>query len=92
MDLYNLNAYEVTHVVSNNKIAGGYSVYVHESIEFKIVKSFCYSFEDEFECYTIRFVENNKAMWLDNRIMDLYNLDGYEVTHVVGNNNIGGGC
>ena len=30
--------------------------------------------------------------WLDRSMMDLYNLNGYEVTHAVRNNKIVGGC
>ena len=65
VDLYNLNGYEVTHILRNNKIGGGCSIYVHKSIEFKIVKSFCFSFEDEFECCTVKLcVESNMSIYV----------------------------
>ena len=40
VDVYNLNGYEVTHVVRNNKIVGGCSIYVQNLFLLKAIRLF----------------------------------------------------
>ena len=52
-DTFDLEGYKVIHVVRNRKRGGGCSLYVNELFNFNIVKPFCMSQTNMFECVTV---------------------------------------
>ena len=65
VDGYDIDGYKVIYVVRKNKKGGGYSLYVRNLVNFRIIKCLCFTFEDELECAVVELdmgCKNNIAV------------------------------
>ena len=57
---FDIEGYQVTHIVRQGKRGGGCSIYVNDVIKFNIFKPLCVTCDDVFECTAVELQINNK--------------------------------
>ena len=50
---FDIEGYEVLHIVREFKKGGGCSIYINNSVKFNIVKNICFTVNDEIECASV---------------------------------------
>ena len=50
VDCFNIEGYQVIHTIREYKKGGGCSIYISNSVKYKVVKNLCYTINDEIEC------------------------------------------
>ena len=53
VDCFNIEGYQVIHTIREYKKGGGCSIYISNSVKYKVVKNLCYTINDEIECACI---------------------------------------